>query len=169
VAAETWTWSTTFDSSELSSVMSSKAVQLRLDGLDTFASVQLNGQTVLTADNFHRFVLTSAGFSPGGGACKHVLMAQLLASACGCSLGLTYTQVAAATACLPVWPVWSGDCHTHLSQHIVPLCCCCTVVLQALVCPCEAAACAGDQQAQHHNTASNSRVCQPEVRLQVPE
>jgi hypothetical protein len=93
VAAETWTWSTTFDSTELPSVMSSKAVQLRLDGLDTFASVQLNGQTVLTADNFHRSVLTSAGFSPGGGgACKHVLVAQLLASACGCSLGLTYTQ-----------------------------------------------------------------------------
>jgi hypothetical protein len=93
--------------------MSSKAVQLRLDGLDTFASVQLNGQTVLTADNFHRSVLTSAGFSPGGGG-------GMQARPCGSVVGLclrlqlgtdihTTTMYAQGTACMTV----ALSCQAH--------------------------------------------------------
>jgi hypothetical protein len=80
--------------------MSSKAVQLRLDGLDTFASVQLNGQTVLTADNFHRFVLTSAGFSPGGGG----MQARPYGSVVGLCLRLqlgTDIHTSSSSNCLP--------------------------------------------------------------------
>jgi hypothetical protein len=90
---------------------------------------------------------------------QELLLPAAAIPASGCQL-----PGSSSSSCLPVWPVWSGDCHTHLSQHIVALCCCCPVLLQALVCSCEAAACAGDQQAQHHNTASNSGVCQLEVR-----
>lgn len=58
VAAETWTFSTTFTSNDpgIAAVVASQAIQLRFDGLDTFATVELNGQEVLAANNFHRYV-----------------------------------------------------------------------------------------------------------------
>ena len=63
VAKETWTFSTTFATSDPSTaaVFASSAVQLRFDGLDTFATVQLNGKTILTANNFHRWDCLSLG------------------------------------------------------------------------------------------------------------
>lgn len=56
IADETWTFSTTFNSSDpdIAPAMASSAAQLRFYGLDTFAAVQLNGKDVLAANNFHR-------------------------------------------------------------------------------------------------------------------
>jgi beta-mannosidase len=56
VADETWTFSTTFNSNDpdIAPAVASRAVQLRFYGLDTFATVQLNGKEVLAANNFHR-------------------------------------------------------------------------------------------------------------------
>uniref|UniRef100_A0A383W609 beta-mannosidase n=1 Tax=Tetradesmus obliquus TaxID=3088 RepID=A0A383W609_TETOB len=56
VALDTWSFSLSFDGSSLAmqQLRSQKQVLLKLGGVDTFASVMLNGKEILEANNFHR-------------------------------------------------------------------------------------------------------------------
>jgi hypothetical protein len=53
---DTWSFSLTFDGSSpaMQQLRSQKQVLLKLGGIDTFASVKLNGEGILEANNFHR-------------------------------------------------------------------------------------------------------------------
>jgi hypothetical protein len=53
---DTWSFSLTFDGSSpaMQQLRSQKQVLLKLGGIDTFASVTLNGKEILEANNFHR-------------------------------------------------------------------------------------------------------------------
>jgi hypothetical protein len=59
VALDTWSFSLTFDGSSppMQQLRSQKQVLLKLGGIDTFASVTLNGKEILEANNFHRCAL----------------------------------------------------------------------------------------------------------------
>ncbi|WIA22744.1 hypothetical protein OEZ86_009703 [Tetradesmus obliquus] len=56
VALDTWSFSLIFDGSSpaMQQLRSQKQVLLKLGGVDTFASVMLNGKEILEANNFHR-------------------------------------------------------------------------------------------------------------------
>lgn len=56
VALDSWTFSLDFDGKDIpfEGLLASKEVALQLGGIDTFATVTLNGKQVLTPNNFHR-------------------------------------------------------------------------------------------------------------------
>lgn len=62
MAEDTWTYTLSFDSSslpQLDGVLAAKEAVLQLGGVDTFATVQLNGHQILAPNNFHRCVRVS--------------------------------------------------------------------------------------------------------------
>ncbi len=69
VAFEPWTYQVKFDAPE--DVLGTDHVDLLLHGVDTFASIELNGETVGQVDNYHRCIDCGAGIPTmriGGGA-----------------------------------------------------------------------------------------------------
>lgn len=57
MALDTWTFSTELEGAALGAdLLGAREVVLQLGGVDTFASITLNGQPILSTNNFHRCV-----------------------------------------------------------------------------------------------------------------
>lgn len=65
VAHDTWTFEAEFDAAP--DILERSNVDLVLNGVDTFASVELNGQQVASLENFHRRGAGAGGLTGRGG------------------------------------------------------------------------------------------------------
>lgn len=139
VALDSWTFSLDFDASEpaLAPLLAAKQVLLKLDGIDTFATVSLNGKPILEADNFHR-----CGSMQQMGV-PHAGCAQLQSAHVHCTHQVQQA-VPAAHAC-------SGT-STHMHAALLHM------YMQALGGAGQVAAAAWAQHPGHHHPAGRGRV-----------
>ncbi len=76
VAFETWKFAVEITAEESARLASQDQVVLFLGGVDTIADVAVNGHTVSTTNNFHRFVCNGVRTNHSAADCTHLCRMQ---------------------------------------------------------------------------------------------